>query len=73
MKNDDHLSAFNSWHWLDIPTDKALLSEKDTKHALLKDFDSPFSIDMDLYPELLSMDWLEDKRPISIYRLMIID
>lgn len=34
-----------------IPTDKALLSEKDTKHDLLKDFDSPFSIDMDLYPE----------------------
>ena len=35
-----------------IPVEKALLSEKDTKHALLKDFDSPFSIDMDLYPEL---------------------
>ena len=34
-----------------IPTEKALLSEKDTKHALLKDFDSPFSIDMDFYPE----------------------
>ena len=34
-----------------IPTDKALLSDKDTKHALLKDFDSPFSIDMNLYPE----------------------
>ena len=34
-----------------IPTDKALLSEKDTRHALLRDFDSPFSIDMDLYPE----------------------
>ena len=34
-----------------IPTDKALLSEKDLGHALLKDFDSPFSIDMDLYPE----------------------
>lgn len=32
-----------------IPTDKALLSEKDTKHALLEDFDSPFSIDVDLY------------------------
>ena len=32
-----------------IPTDKALLSEKDTKHALLKDFDSPFSITEDLY------------------------
>jgi len=32
-----------------IPTDKANLSDKDTKHALLKDFDSPFSIDVDLY------------------------
>ena len=34
-----------------IDAKKALLSEKDTKHALLKDFDSPFSIDMNLYPE----------------------
>ncbi|MDD6778006.1 MAG: dTDP-4-dehydrorhamnose 3,5-epimerase, partial [Bacteroidales bacterium] len=34
-----------------IPVDKAILSEKDTKHALLKDFDSPFSYDMNLYPE----------------------
>lgn len=34
-----------------IPVENALLSEKDMKHALLKDFDSPFSIDMDLYPE----------------------
>lgn len=32
-----------------IPTDKAILSEKDTKHALLKDFDSPFSVDVNLY------------------------
>ena len=32
-----------------IPTDKALLSEKDTKHALLKDFDSPFDINVNLY------------------------
>lgn len=32
-----------------IPIGKALLSEKDTRHACLKDFDSPFSIDMDLY------------------------
>ena len=32
-----------------IPTDKALLSEKDTKHECLKDFDSPFSISEDLY------------------------
>ena len=34
-----------------IPTDRALLSEKDTKHPCLKDFDSPFDIDMNLYPE----------------------
>lgn len=34
-----------------IPTDSALLSDKDIAHACLKDFDSPFSIDMDLYPE----------------------
>lgn len=32
-----------------IPTDKAILSEKDTKHEMLKDFDSPFSIDTPLY------------------------
>lgn len=32
-----------------IPTEKANLSEKDTKHALLKDFDSPFDIKNDLY------------------------
>jgi dTDP-4-dehydrorhamnose 3,5-epimerase len=32
-----------------IPTDKAILSEKDTKHPLLKDFDSPFDIKIDLY------------------------
>ena len=34
-----------------IPTDKVILSEKDTKHPLLKDFDSPFKYDMNLYPE----------------------
>ena len=32
-----------------IPIDKALLSEKDTLYECLMDFDSPFSIDMDLY------------------------
>ena len=32
-----------------IPTEKALLSEKDTKHSLLKDFDSPFDINVSLY------------------------
>lgn len=34
---DDSLGI--DWH---IPTDHAILSEKDTKHPLLKDFDSPF-------------------------------
>ena len=34
-----------------IPTDKAILSDKDTLHSCLKDFDSPFSYDEDLYPE----------------------
>lgn len=36
--------------WM-ISTENAILSEKDIKHALLKEFDSPFSIDMNLYPE----------------------
>lgn len=36
---DDSLGI--DWH---IPTDQALLSEKDTHHPLLKDFDSPFDI-----------------------------
>lgn len=34
-----------------IPTDMVILSEKDTLHSCLKDFDSPFSYDEDLYPE----------------------
>ena len=34
------------WH---IPTEKANLSDKDTKHSLLKDFDSPFDINVNLY------------------------
>lgn len=32
-----------------IPTDKAILSEKDTMHACLKDFDSPFDLNQKLY------------------------
>lgn len=32
-----------------IPTEKANLSEKDTKHPLLQDFDSPIDIKIDLY------------------------
>ena len=31
-----------------IPTEHAILSEKDTKHPLLKDFDSPFDIHVNL-------------------------
>lgn len=34
-----------------IPIDKVLLSYKDLKHALLKDFDSPFDYNTNLYPE----------------------
>ena len=34
-----------------IPIDKAILSEKDTKHECLKDINSPFSITEDLYKE----------------------
>ena len=32
-----------------IPTEHANLSEKDTKHAMQKDFESPFDINVDLY------------------------
>ena len=41
---DDSLGI--DWH---IPTDKAILSVKDTKHILLKDFDSPFVYGESLY------------------------
>ena len=34
-----------------IPVDQAVLSEKDIKHMCLKDFDSPFDYNVDLYPE----------------------
>ena len=43
---DDNLGI----DWL-IPTDKAILSEKDINHLCLKDFDSPFDYDVNLYPE----------------------
>lgn len=32
-----------------IPVEEALLSDKDTRHALLRDFDSPFSLEEPLY------------------------
>lgn len=34
-----------------IPTDQALLSEKDTKHQMLVNFNSPFNINTNLYIE----------------------
>ena len=34
-----------------IPMDQALLSEKDINHLCLKDFDSPFDYNVNLYPE----------------------
>ena len=34
------------WH---IPTGHAILSDKDTRHPMLKDFESPFDISEDLY------------------------
>ena len=51
--NDGGMSIVDDSLGIDwrIPVERALLSEKDTKHDLLKDFDSPFSIDMNLYPE----------------------
>ena len=36
------------WH---LPQEAALLSEKDTRHPLLSDFDTPFDINDNLYPE----------------------
>ncbi|WP_195630428.1 dTDP-4-dehydrorhamnose 3,5-epimerase [Bacteroides finegoldii] len=36
--------------WM-IPSESIILSEKDTTHTLLKNFDSPFSMDMNFYPE----------------------
>lgn len=34
-----------------IPVSEALLSDKDTKHPLLRNFDSPFDYNDNLYPE----------------------
>ncbi|MCS2336812.1 dTDP-4-dehydrorhamnose 3,5-epimerase [Bacteroides sp. BFG-606] len=44
---DDSLSI--DWR---IPREHIILSEKDTKHPLLKDFDSPFAINVDLYKQI---------------------
>ena len=43
---DDGISILDESLGIDwrIPKDKAILSEKDTRHVLLKDFDTPFSM-----------------------------
>ena len=48
---DGGISILDSTLGIDwrIPTDKANLSDKDTKHELLKNFDTPFNIEIDLY------------------------
>ena len=48
---DGSISILDSSLGIDwrIPTDHAILSEKDTRHPLLKDFDSPFDIQVPLY------------------------
>ena len=44
-----------------IPTENAILSEKDINHVCLKDFDSPFDYNMNLYPEFSSVIQSEAK------------
>ena len=39
-------------NWL-VPTENSILSDKDIKHLCLKDFDSPFDYNTNLYPEFL--------------------
>ena len=48
---DDGISILDDSLGIDwrIPTEKGILSDKDTRHALLRDFDSPFDISVDLY------------------------
>ncbi len=48
---DDGISIIDDCLGIDwrIPTEKALLSEKDTNHVCLNDFDSPFDINACLY------------------------
>ena len=50
---DDGISILDESLGIDwrIPTDKAILSEKDMKHSLLRDYTSPFDINVNLYEE----------------------
>lgn len=48
---DDGISILDESLGIDwrIPTDQAILSEKDMKHSLLRDYNSPFDININLY------------------------
>ena len=48
---DDGISILDDSLGIDwrIPTEKGILSDKDTRHVLFRDFDSPFDISADLY------------------------
>ncbi len=48
---DDGISIMDDSLCIDwrIPVEKAILSEKDTHHCLFSVFDSPFSVNVDLY------------------------
>ena len=48
---DDGISILDGSLGIDwrIPTEKGILSEKDTRHVLFRDFESPFDISVDLY------------------------
>lgn len=52
-ESDGGISILDSSLSIDWQLDpsQAILSEKDLKHALLKDFDSPFDYNVDLYAE----------------------
>lgn len=52
---DDGISILDSTLCIDwqIPLSEAILSKKDTLHACLQDFDSPFNYNDNLYPEFI--------------------
>jgi len=51
---DDGISILDQSLGIDwrIPVERAILSEKDTKHQLLKDFDSPFKYNVETKNQL---------------------
>lgn len=52
-ESDDGISILDDSFGIDwkIPASEAILSEKDMHHSSFVDFHSPFTIDMNLYPE----------------------